>query len=100
MWSRVQNDQVDFVRSQNVDQLPQQLQFHIGCGRFREVNRDIHVAQGAALAPGKSAKEIGENDLGVGPEVLRGQRQTLFDVFRQWLGNGSWGKCLKCVKCL
>ena len=55
-WSRVENDQVDFIRAQNVNQLPQNIQFHLGGGNTGEVNRDIHVAQGAALASGESAE--------------------------------------------
>ena len=92
---RIENNQVDFIRAQNVDQFPQDIQFHIrGADCIGEAHRDIHVAQGAALAPGESAEEVGENDLGMGSEVLRGQRQTLLDVLRQLFetdhgGNGE-----------
>ena len=92
---RIENYQVDFIRAQNVDHFSQDIQFHSAAPTVSARHTAISTSlKGPALAPGKSAEEIGENDLGMGPEVLRGQRQTLLDVLRQLLetdhgGNGE-----------
>jgi hypothetical protein len=51
-----------------------------GIPRIGQKNRDIHVAERTALATRQSSEKISENDLQVGTEVFRRQRQALFDV--------------------
>ena len=58
---RVQHDQVDLFRPENIAQVLDQLELGIACiPRAGQPDRDIRVAQGASLAPGKPPKKIGE----------------------------------------